>query len=128
MAKRRRVRRRSRGLPLSGSRFGTVNTVKKRQIALAHPGEILLEDFLKPLGISQYRLAKDTKVPPRRINEIVKGLRGISTDTALRLAIYFDMSPEFWINLQSHYDLERLRQLKGEELEREIQPRGPEAA
>ena len=102
--------------------------MKKRQIALAHPGEILLEDFLKPLGISQYRLAKDTKVPPRRINEIVKGLRGISTDTALRLAIYFDMSPEFWINLQSHYDLERLRQLKGEELERAIQPRGPEAA
>ncbi len=102
--------------------------MKKRQIVLAHPGEMLLEDFLKPLGISQYRLAKDTKVPPRRINEIVKGLRGISTDTALRLAIYFDMSPEFWINLQSHYDLERLRQLKGEELEREIQPRGPEAA
>ena len=88
----------------------------------------MLEDFLKPLGISQYRLAMDTKVPPRRINEIVKGLRGISTDTAFRLAIYFDMSPEFWVNLQSHYDLEMLRHLKGEELKRAIQPRGAEAA
>ena len=128
MAKRRCVRRRSRGLPLSGSRLGAVNTVKKRQITRAHPGEILLADFLKPFGISQYRLAMDTKVPPRRINEIVKGLRGISTDTALRLAIYFDMSPEFWVNLQSHYDLEMLRHLKGEKLKRAIQPRGAEAA
>ena len=71
-----------------------------------HPGEILEEEFLKPLGISQYRLAIDTNVPPRRINEIVHGKRGISADTAIRLGIYFGTSSEFWINLQSRYDLE----------------------
>lgn len=71
-----------------------------------HPGEILLEEFLRPLGISQYRLAKDTSVPPRRINEIVHGKRGISADTALRLAKYFGTSERFWLNLQTGYDLE----------------------
>jgi addiction module HigA family antidote len=71
-----------------------------------HPGEILEEEFLKPLGISQYRLAIDTNVPPRRINEIVHGKRGISADTAIRLGIYFGTSSEFWVNLQSRYDLE----------------------
>ncbi|MFC1600057.1 HigA family addiction module antitoxin [Patescibacteria group bacterium] len=71
-----------------------------------HPGEILMEEFLKPMKISQYRLAKDINVPPRRINEIVKGLRGISADTALRFAKFFGNSPEFWLNLQSHYALE----------------------
>ena len=71
-----------------------------------HPGEILLEEFLQPMGISQYRLAKDIGVPPRRINEIVLGKRGISPDTALRLARYFGMSERFWMNLQSRYDLE----------------------
>ncbi len=74
-----------------------------------HPGEVLLEDFLLPLGVSQYRLAKDIAVPPRRVNEIVHGLRGISADTALRLARYFGTSPELWMNLQSRYDLERQR-------------------
>ena len=71
-----------------------------------HPGEILLEEFLQPMGISQYRLAKDIGVPPRRINEIVLGKRGVSPDTALRLARYFGMSERFWMNLQSRYDLE----------------------
>jgi addiction module HigA family antidote len=71
-----------------------------------HPGEILLEEFLKPMGITQYKLAKDIQVPARRINEIVHGLRGITADTALRLAKYFGTSENFWINLQSHYDLE----------------------
>ena len=71
-----------------------------------HPGEILKEEFLDPMGISQYRLAKDMNVPPRRINEIVHCKRSISADTALRLGRYFNMSPQFWINLQSHYDLE----------------------
>ena len=71
-----------------------------------HPGEILLEEFLQPMGISQYRLAKDISVPPRRINEIVHGKRSITADTALRLARYFGMSERFWINLQSRYDLE----------------------
>ena len=90
----------------------------KRQIALSPPGEILLEKFLKPMGISQYRLAKDIHVPARRINEIVKGLRGITSDTALRLGVYFGMSAEFWINLQSHYDLNQVREELLEELER----------
>ena len=71
-----------------------------------HPGEILLEEFLQPMGISQYRLAKDISVPPRRINEIVHGKRSITPDTALRLSRYFGMSERFWINLQSRYDLE----------------------
>lgn len=70
-----------------------------------HPGEILQEEFLRPLGISQYRLAKDTGVPPRRINEIVKGERSISANTALRLSRYFQTSAQFWLNLQTHYDL-----------------------
>ena len=74
-----------------------------------HPGEVLLEDFLQPLGISQYRLAKDIAVPPRRVNEIVHGIRGISADTALRLARYFGTSAEMWMNLQSRFDLERQR-------------------
>lgn len=70
-----------------------------------HPGEILSEDFLKPLGLSQYRLAQGIRVPPRRINEIVKGERGISADTALRLARFFGSSAEVWMNLQARYDL-----------------------
>ena len=71
-----------------------------------HPGEILLEEFLKPMGISQYRLAKDISVPPRRINEIVLGKRAITPDTALRLSRYFGLSERFWINMQARYDLE----------------------
>jgi addiction module HigA family antidote len=79
-----------------------------------HPGEILLEEFLKPLGLSQYRLAKEISVPPRRINEIVLGKRAISADTALRLARFFGTTELFWINLQNHYDIERARdQLEG---------------
>ena len=70
-----------------------------------HPGEILSEEFLGPLGISQYRLAKDIGVPPRRVNEIVHGLRAVSADTALRLGRYFSVPAQFWINLQSHHDL-----------------------
>lgn len=71
-----------------------------------HPGEILLEEFLKPMGISQYRLAKDINVSPRRINEIIHGKRSISVDTALRLSRYFSLSERFWLNIQIHYDLE----------------------
>lgn len=85
-----------------------------------HPGEILLEEFLEPMDISQYRLAKDIGVPPRRINEIVKGKRGISADTALRLSRYFGTSERFWMNLQSRYDLEVEKdRLKGR-LEEEV--------
>ncbi len=82
-----------------------------RKLAPIHPGEILLEEFMEPLGISQYRLAKDIQVPPRRINEIVHGDRSISADTALRLGKYFKMTPEFWMNAQAHYDLEKQRDL-----------------
>jgi addiction module HigA family antidote len=77
-----------------------------KKLAPAHPGEVLLKEFLEPLEISQYRLAKDIHVSPRRINEIVHGTRAISADTALRLARYFRVSPQFWMNLQAHYDLE----------------------
>jgi len=75
-------------------------------LAPIHPGEILFEEFLKPLGISQYKLAKDINVPARRINEIVHGNRSISADTALRLSRYFKLSERFWLNLQARYDLE----------------------
>ncbi len=78
----------------------------EKKIPPVHPGEILLEDFLEPMEISQYRLAHDINVPPRRINEIVHGKRKITSDTALRLGRFFNMSPQFWVNLQSHYDLE----------------------
>ena len=80
--------------------------MKSKRLTHITPGEILDEEFLKPMAITQYRLAKDLGVPPRRINEIVKGLRGITADTALRLGHYFSMSPDFWLNLQSQFDLE----------------------
>jgi addiction module HigA family antidote len=85
-----------------------------------HPGEVLLEEFLKPMGISQYRLAHDVSVPPRRINEIVLGKRSISADTALRLARYFGTTDRFWLNLQSRYDLEVVRERLGPKLAREV--------
>jgi antitoxin HigA-1 len=88
-----------------------------------HPGEVLLEEFLNPLGISQYRLAKDTSVPPRRINEIVRGTRAITADTALRLARYFATSERFWLNLQAHYDLEVEKERLGDRLAREVSTR-----
>jgi antitoxin HigA-1 len=90
-----------------------------------HPGEILDEEFLAPLGISQYRLAKDTGVPPRRINEIVRGARAISANTALRLARYFGTSERFWLNLQTRYDLEMEKDRLGARLRREVKAREP---
>ena len=78
----------------------------KRDFPPVHPGEILLEDFLKPMEISQYRLAQSIGVPPRRINEIVHGKRGVSADTALRMGRFFGMEAQFWMNLQARYDLE----------------------
>ena len=80
--------------------------MKTKKIPPIHPGEILLEDFLEPMGISQYKLAKDISVSPRRINEIVQSKRSITADTALRLSLYFGLSERFWLNLQSRYDLE----------------------
>ncbi len=87
-----------------------------------HPGEILLEDFMKPLQLSQYRLAKAINVYPRRINEIVHGKRAITADTALRLARFFGTSAEVWMNLQSHYDLELARDNLEAQINTEIQP------
>ncbi len=94
--------------------------MSKRELAPIHPGEILLEEFLNPMEITQYRLAKDIKVDPRRVNEIVHGKRSITADTAYRLGRYFGMSPQFWLNLQSHYDLEVLDMESGDEIKREV--------
>ncbi len=91
-----------------------------KKFAPVHPGEILLEEFLKPMGISQYQLAREISVPPRRINEIVHGSRAISADTALRLSRYFGMSEAFWMNLQAHYDLEVQKDKLAGRLEREV--------
>ena len=85
-----------------------------------HPGEILLEEFLKPMNISQYRLAKDISVPSRRINEIVHGLRAITPDTALRLSRYFGLSERFWINMQTRYDLEVEKDRLHDRLDKEV--------
>ena len=91
-----------------------------KKFAPVHPGEILLEEFLKPMSITQYKLAKDINVPPRRINEIVHGERAVSADTALRLSRYFGMSEAFWMNLQAHYDLEVQKDKLADRLEREV--------
>lgn len=94
----------------------------KRDFSPIHPGEILLTEFLEPLGISQYRLAKDIGVTPRRINEIVHGRRSITADTALRLGRFFNMEAEFWLNLQSHYDMEVALDALKETLDKEVHP------
>jgi len=94
--------------------------MKSKTLANITLGEILEKDFLKPMGLSQYRLAKDIVVPARRINQIVKAERAITADTALRLGRYFKMSPQFWLNLQSHYDLELVQDRLGRRLEREV--------
>ena len=87
-----------------------------------HPGEILLEEFLRPLDVSQYQLARELGVPARRINEIVHGQRRISADTALRLARYFKTSPQFWLNLQTKHDLEVAEDERLAEIERDVRP------
>ena len=91
-----------------------------RKLDPIHPGEILLLEFLEPLELSQYRLAKDISVPPRRINEIVHGKRSVTADTALRLARYFGTTEAFWMNLQARYDLEVQRDKLGGTLERDV--------
>lgn len=95
----------------------------KSLLSPIHPGEVLLEEFLEPLEISQYRLAKDISVPARRINEIVHGKRSVTADTALRLARYFGTSDRFWLNLQASYDLDVQRDRLGPRLEVEVLPR-----
>jgi len=91
-----------------------------RDFSPTHPGEILLEEFLKPMGITQYRLAKDIGVPAMRISKIVRGERGISADTALRLARYFGMSVDFWTGIKIHYDTEVAKMTLGDRLEKEV--------
>jgi antitoxin HigA-1 len=94
--------------------------MKTKSLPPIHPGKILLEKFLELMGISQYRLAKDTSVPPRRINEIVHQKRAITADTALRLGVFFNMSPHFWMNLQSRYVLEKAEDQFEDKLRNEV--------
>ena len=94
----------------------------KKKLNPVHPGEILFEEFLSPMEISQNRLANAIKVPPRRINEIVLAKRGITADTALRLAFYFGNSPEFWLGLQMDYDLDVVRMNKEKQISKEVEP------
>jgi len=94
--------------------------MKNKKLPPIHPGEILRGEFLEPMGISQYRLAKDISVSPRRINEIVHGNRSITADTALRLGRFFGMSPQFWLNLQTRYDLEVTEDLLEDRLDQEV--------
>ena len=97
-----------------------MTTRKTPKLPPIHPGEVLLADFLEPLALSQYRLAHDMSVPPRRINEIVHGTRAITADTALRLARYFGTTERFWLNLQARFDLETQRDALGPRLAREV--------
>ena len=94
--------------------------MKTKKMAPIHPGEILLEEFLKPFGISQYRLAKDIHVPARRINEIIHAKRAVTPDTALRLSRYFNLSERFWLNLQARYDLEIEKEKLNGRIEAEV--------
>ena len=99
--------------------------MSKKKMSPLHPGEILFEEFLKPLGLSQNRLALDIRVPARRINEIVQGKRRITADTALRLAKYFNMSAKFWLGLQTDYDLDVAEDKLADRLDKEIQVYSP---
>lgn len=101
----------------------TMGKRKRREVPLAHPGEILMEEFLKPLDMSMNQLALAIRVPNNRIGEIVEGTRAISADTALRLGRFFATGAEFWVNLQAHYDLEKARERVGEQIRRDVQPR-----
>lgn len=95
---------------------------RKDLIKPVHPGTILLEEFLEPMGISQYRLAKDISVPARRINEIIKGKRAITVDTALRLAFFFGMSSSFWLGLQKDYELDLAKRGLLQKIKKEVHP------
>jgi addiction module HigA family antidote len=105
---------------LASTDFAEITT--GRRLPPMHPGEVLLKDFLQGFGLSQYALAKAIKVPPRRINEIVHGKRAVSADTALRLARFFGTSAQFWMNLQSRYELESAMKAEGKRVHAEVQP------
>ena len=94
--------------------------MKSKKLPPIHPGEILMEGFLEPMGLNQCRIAKDISVPPRRINEIVHGKRSITADTALRLGRFFGMSAQFWLNLQTRYDLEVAEDFLENRLDEEV--------
>ena len=94
----------------------------KKTMAPIHPGEVLLYEFLEPLGVTQHRVAVSIGVPPRRINEIVLGKRAVTADTALRLSRFFGNSPQFWLGLQSQYDLDVAEDQLGKRLDREVRP------
>ena len=94
--------------------------MEKKIMPPIHPGEILMKEFLEPMGITQYRLAKDINVAPRRVNEIVHGKRAITADTALRLSRYFGTSERFWMNLQTRFDMEVQKDILGDRLEKEV--------
>jgi addiction module HigA family antidote len=100
--------------------------MEDQKLAAISPGEVLMEEFLTPMGLSQNRLALDIRVPARRINEIVQGKRRITPDTALRLARYFDMSPQFWLGLQMDYDLDAAEDELAEQIKREVQVYSPD--
>ncbi|NJD64712.1 MAG: HigA family addiction module antidote protein [Chloroflexi bacterium] len=104
------------------SKSPTTTDDRSELLDLIPPGEILIEEFLRPLGMSQYRLARELRVPPRRINEIVHGTRSITADTALRLARFFGTSAQFWLNLQTEFDIRRAKRGLGDTIEREVEP------
>ena len=106
--------------PVNGGKDAQMHT--KRDFSPIHPGEILLTEFLEPMGVTQYRLAKDIGVTPHRINEIVHGRRAITADTALRLGRFFTMEAEFWLNLQTHYDMEVALEALDDRLDKEVLP------
>jgi len=108
---------------LDAGRVSLADVTNGRRLAPVHPGEILRDDFLEHMKISVYTLAQVIKVPRSRVNDIVLGRRAITTDTALRLARYFGTSPEFWVNLQAHYDLEIAGRALRRRIEREVSPR-----
>jgi antitoxin HigA-1 len=95
-----------------------ITKTNSHRLPNVHPGEVLLEDFLKPLGLSQYRLAGDLGIPESRVSDIVRGARGVTADTALRLARYFGTSHELWLNLQDRYDVEEIQRVKSREIEK----------
>ncbi len=107
-------------MPMTSRLQITTRKLQGSKLSPVHPGEVLFEEFLKPFRISQYRLAKEIRVPPRRINEIIHGTRAITADTALRLARYFGTSAAFWLNLQTRYELEVQKDRLGRRIEKEI--------
>lgn len=108
---------------LDAGRVDLAGVTTGRRIPLAHPGAILREEFISPLALSVYAVAKAIKIPRSRLNDIVLGRRSISADTALRLARYFGTTPEFWSHLQAHYDMESAKRTLGRRIEREVEPR-----